>query len=168
MAKEIVFKDEEIDGKNVRVIKQGLRARIKAKAVVLSIAGPAISRACLPLIEQAKVKGKKFDLKNLNLSTIDIGAILIPAFDGLADSLTEDKLLKLIDTLMKGVFVNDIDVSDNDKFDIVFDDCMGTMYKVCAFAMKVNFSDLMSDLSTLIGLPSGDKATEEPKDSGNS
>jgi len=169
MAKEIVFKDEEIDGKNVRVIKQGLRASIKAKAVILSIAGPAIARAAIPMINQSKSGSASVeDVKNLDASGFDLESILIPALDGLSSTITGDKLMKLIDTCMTGVFVNDVDVSDEDKFDFVFDGCMGTMYKVCAFSLKVNFSDLMSDLSTLIGLPKEGKAMEEPKDSGNS
>lgn len=163
----VVKQEKEIDGKNILVIKQGLRKRIKAKAVVASIIAPTLSRAVVPILKEGNAEGEAFDLKNINLATIDIEAVIVPAIAGLSESLTEDKLLTLIDTLMQGVFVNDVDVSDNEKFDFVFDDCMSTMYKVCWFALKVNFSDLMSDLSTLIGSPNKEKVAEEQKSSGN-
>lgn len=171
MAKELKFEDKEIDGKNVRVIRQGLRGRIKTKAIVIGIAGPAIARAAIPILNSGNKDGEKskdkFDIKNVDFQNMDFEKVLIPAIDGLAETLSEDKLLKLIDTLMVGVSVDQVDVSDPDKFDIVFDDCMGTMYKVCAFAMKVNFQDLMKDLSTLIGSQSQEKESTEPASSGN-
>ena len=168
MAKNFTYEDKVIDGKNVKVVRQGLRSRIKTKAVVLSIAGPAIAKACMPILDNLKGDGDKPDLKNINIGDIDLTNILVPAVEGLSESISDDKLLKLIDTLMSGVYVDDIDVSDPDKFEAVFETCMGTMYKVCAFAAKVNFSDLMSDLSTLIGLQGGEKEQTEQKDSVNS
>jgi hypothetical protein len=165
-----------IDGKKICVQRQGLRRRIKAKAVLASIVGPAIAKALSPIMKKATSEGSSFDIKSLkdfnleSLATLDIGEQIIPALEGVVSTIDEDKLLKLIDTLMVGVSVNEADVSDHDKFDAVFDDCMGTMYKVCAFALRVNFSDLMSDLGTLIGLPDEEEEKEqtEQKDSGNS
>ena len=161
----LVFKDKEIDGKQVKVIKQGLRARIKAKALILSIAAPAIGRAAIPVL--SGVDGGIAGLKDVDLSSIDLESVLMPAIEGLASTLTGDKLMELIETCMVGVSVNDVDVSDGDKFDFVFDGCMGTMYKICAFSLKVNFSDLMSGLSTLVGNPQEDKVADEQKSSGN-
>jgi hypothetical protein len=168
MAKEIKFEDVVVDGKNVRILRQGLRARIRAKAVIIGIAGPALARGLVPLLSQGSGEDGKFDLGNISLENSNFENILIPAIDGLSGALSEDKLLKLIDTLMVGVSVDEVDVSDPDKFDFVFDSCMGTMYKVCFASAKYNFADLISDLSTLVGSQKDEeKEQKEPNDSGS-
>lgn len=166
MAKIIKYEDKEIDGKQVRVIRQGLRGRLATKAKVLNIAGPAIIKACSHLFNQGKKDDEKFDFKNIDFKNIDVEEVIVPAIESFVTSLESKRFISLIEELMIGVSVNEVDVSDPDKFDHVFDDCMGTMYKVCAFAMKVNFSDLMLGLGILNGLQEGEKELKKSNGSG--
>jgi len=107
--------------------------------------------------------------KEIKAKDIDLTKF-IPAISHLLSTLDGDKLVELMKNLLKGVFVNERDVSVEETLEEVIGDDMMFLYKLIAFVVYCHFSSFFLNLSTTPLFKQVEKAkqklTESSKDAG--
>jgi len=124
----IQVKERSIHGKTVKVQQLPARKAILLKAKLVRIFGPSLGKLA------DGFKGGSFLDADLDISG---------AAEKLFAALPEDKVLPLIDELLKGVFVDNLDVSSEDKFDHVFTEDQMLLYKTIGFVLEVNYKSFL-------------------------
>lgn len=138
-----------------KTVRQGLRLQAK----IISILGKGAGKALAPLVSFAmntKGTGSTSDVNDIkdtlseSFKDFDFSK-LSESLSDIIGSLDADTVDSLIDELVNGVFVDGLDLSDADKFELAFADKYDLLYKVLAKILIVQFKGFFSFLSTFNG-----------------
>lgn len=132
----------EIDGLRFTVQQLPARRGMKLLNHLIRIAGPGLAKAAGAL--------KGGDLAKLDLANIDFGA-LGEALKSIFDGLPDVEFDYVLDEMLAVTLLNEAPLKP--VFDAALQGRIGTVYKLLAFALEVNFRDFFGGLSGLTAGP---------------
>ncbi len=128
-----------IDEKNITIHKKSVREGLALKSRLLKILGGGLTKGATILFDAARNRDAESDSFSIEK--------LAPVIADIFERLETETVLSLIDELVKGVFVDGVDLSDEDKFEMVFEDNYPLLYKVLGAAIQVHFKGFFSSLN---------------------
>lgn len=151
---------------SVTVHKKTVRQGLRLQTSIMNILGKGAGKALAPLIgfamttEGTAVSDDMNELKasiSEKMNGFDFSQ-LGEAVSDILGKLDVDVVDRIIDELSNGVFVNGLDLSDPDKFELAFEDKYDLLYKVFGKVIAIQFKGFFSFLS-IFNIPQKEENT---------
>lgn len=128
-------KDKEIDGHKVTVTQWPARKALTVKLRLVRAIGPGLGEI---------IGGMKGTEESVLDSDMDLSKVTT-ALEKLLSALDEATFMALIKTLISSVRVDEVDMSNEKEFDMMFTSKLELLYKVIWFVLEVNYGSFFGE-----------------------
>jgi len=128
-------KEKEIDGYKVTVTQWPARKALTTKLRLFRILGPGLSELL------GGFKGNATDVLNTDINMEKFS----PAIEKLLSGLDETMFLSIVCIMMSNVRVNDMEMKDENAFNVQFAGKLEVFYKIVWFVLEVNYGSFFGE-----------------------
>lgn len=128
-------KEREIDGHKVTVTQWPARKALTTKLKLVRAIGPSLGEI---------IGGMKGTEESVLESDLDLSKVTA-ALEKLLSALDEATFMSLIKIFMSGVRVDEVDMSNDKEFDMMFTSKLDLLYKVIWFVLEVNYGSFFGE-----------------------